>query len=128
MLLDRMCPGGGWNSGNPQVYGVPGVPSIGPTSWALLALARSAHVPAIQSSLDWLERAHANVRGAASLVLAHRCLKTYGRDLPSLDSDVADLYLRNQFFESTLTVAWLGLALAENRQRPGEAPSQGVPS
>lgn len=25
MLFDRMCPGGGWNSGNPLIYGVAGV-------------------------------------------------------------------------------------------------------
>jgi len=42
MLYDRMCPGGGWNSGNPLVYGVAGVPRIGPTAWALVAL----HPPA----------------------------------------------------------------------------------
>lgn len=30
MLFDRMCPGGGWNSGNPLVYSVAGVPRLGP--------------------------------------------------------------------------------------------------
>ena len=40
MLLDRMCPGGGWNCGNPMVYGAPGEAQIGPTVWALLALRR----------------------------------------------------------------------------------------
>ena len=128
MLLDRMCPGGGWNSGNPQVYGVPGVPSIGPTSWALLALAHSAHLPVIHSSVDWLERACASAQGPASLVLAYRCLKAYGRNAPSLDSDIVDLYARNRFFESTLTVAWLGLALADNPQRPDEGSSKGAPA
>jgi len=29
MLYDRACPGGGWNTGNPSVYGVPGVPEPG---------------------------------------------------------------------------------------------------
>src|SRR5262249_15048500 len=38
MLLDRMCPGGGWNCGNPMVYGVAGEPQVIPTVWALLAL------------------------------------------------------------------------------------------
>ena len=38
MLYDRMCPGGGWNCGNPMVYGVPGEALIVPTVWALLAL------------------------------------------------------------------------------------------
>ena len=38
MLYDRMCPGGGWNCGNPRVYGVAGEPLVVPTVWALLAL------------------------------------------------------------------------------------------
>jgi len=128
MLYDRMCPGGGWNSGNPQVYGVPGVASIGPTSWALLALAHSAHVPAMGSSVNWLERAYPTARGPASLVMAHRCLQACGRNPGSLVSDIVDLYSHNRFFESTLTVAWLGLALAEEPQRPDERPSEGAPA
>ena len=52
MLFDRMCPGGGWNSGNPLVYGVAGVPRIGPTAWALLALRDHAERAEIQMSLD----------------------------------------------------------------------------
>ena len=31
MLYDRMCPGGGWNCGNPMVYGVPGEPQVSST-------------------------------------------------------------------------------------------------
>ena len=38
MLLDRMCPGGGWNSGNGVAFGVPLAPHIDATSIALLAL------------------------------------------------------------------------------------------
>ena len=38
MLLDRMSPGGGWNCGNPMVYGVAGEPQVVPTVFALLAL------------------------------------------------------------------------------------------
>ena len=32
MLYDRMCPGGGWNCGNPKVYGVAGEPLVGSDS------------------------------------------------------------------------------------------------
>ena len=38
MLFDRMCPGGGWNSGNGIAFGVPVAPHIDATSIALLAL------------------------------------------------------------------------------------------
>jgi hypothetical protein len=38
MLLDRVCVGGGWNSGNSIVYGVPLRPHVEETAIALLAL------------------------------------------------------------------------------------------
>ena len=38
MLLDRMCPGGGWNAGNGTAFDVAFTPSIDATSIALLAL------------------------------------------------------------------------------------------
>lgn len=53
MLFDRICPGGGWNSGNGVVYGVPLLPNIEATSIALLAL-QSRRGPEIECSLSWL--------------------------------------------------------------------------
>lgn len=38
MLLDRMCPGGGWNSGNGIAFGVALDPYIDATAIAVLAL------------------------------------------------------------------------------------------
>src|SRR5712692_3361943 len=55
MLLDRMCPGGGWNSGNGVAFGVPLAPHIDATSIALLALTRREEDPCVQRSLHWLE-------------------------------------------------------------------------
>jgi hypothetical protein len=111
MLYDRMCEGGGWNSGNPLVYGVAGIPRIGPTVWALLALIDHAGKKENQMSLDWLERSYAGIQGPASLALAHRCLTAYGRAAPPLAARLRELYARNQFFASTLTNAWIVLAL-----------------
>ena len=37
MLLDRMCPGGGWSAGNSVVYGVALAPHIDAKSIALAA-------------------------------------------------------------------------------------------
>ena len=114
MLYDRMCPGGGWNSGNPLVYGVAGVPRIGPTVWALMALRDCADRPEVQMSLRWLEGAYGGIQGAASLALAHRCLGAYGRPAPPLAPALDELYFRNRFFENVLTTAWVLLALAED--------------
>jgi hypothetical protein len=54
MLLDRMCPGGGWNAGNGVAFGVPYAPYIDATSIVLLALAGSEKEPSVQESLSWL--------------------------------------------------------------------------
>jgi len=110
MLYDRMCPGGGWNSGNPLVYGVAGVPRIGPTVWALLALIDHAERKENQVSLEWLARSYDGIQGPASLALAHLCLMAYGRPTPPLAAKLGELYVRNHFFESVLTAAWVVLA------------------
>ena len=55
MLFDRMCPGGGWNCGNPMVYGVPGEPQVSSSVWALLALREHPERPEVQKSLEWLQ-------------------------------------------------------------------------
>jgi hypothetical protein len=54
MLLDRMCPGGGWNAGNGVAFGVRYAPHIDATSIALLALGGHAEEPGIKASLAWL--------------------------------------------------------------------------
>jgi hypothetical protein len=54
MLLDRMCPGGGWNSGNGIAFGVPLAPHIDATSIALLALTSNEGDQGVQRSLQWL--------------------------------------------------------------------------
>ena len=53
MLLDRMCPGGGWNAGNGIAFGVALAPYIDATAIALLAL-QSHECEAVDLSLRWL--------------------------------------------------------------------------
>jgi len=111
MLYDRMCPGGGWNSGNPLVYGVAGVPRIGATAWALLALRDQSERAEIQQSLVWLAGAYGAIHGASSLALAHRCLTAHGRRVSPLAPALGELYSHNRFFANVLTTAWVILAL-----------------
>jgi hypothetical protein len=54
MLLDRMCPGGGWNAGNGVAFGVPYAPYIESTAIALLALGGHKKEPGVHASLAWL--------------------------------------------------------------------------
>ena len=81
LLYDRMCAGGGWNCGNPSVYGVAGEPLIVPTAFALLALRADPQRRENIESLEWLERSIANIQAAGSLAFARICLSAYGREL-----------------------------------------------
>ena len=116
MLYDRMCPGGGWNCGNPMVYGVAGEPLVIPTSWALLALRKHPQRSENIASLDWLEKTLPNVQSAGSLALAKICLQTYGRKLPADVPDFNQIYRRNEFLGSIPTAAWTYLAF--NQKKP----------
>jgi hypothetical protein len=111
MLYDRMCVGGGWNSGNPLVYGVAGVPRVGPTVWALLALRDRRHRPENQKSLDWLAASFDEIQGPGSLALAHLCLEAHGRVVPPLEPLLRGRQAVNQFLMNVVVVAWAALAL-----------------
>ncbi len=114
LLYDRMCPGGGWNAGNPMVYGVPGEPLIGPTVWALLALRRDATRTENVSSLDWLVRALIGIRSPGSLALAKICLAVYERNWPSNALSLSDLVEKNGFLENVPVAAWISLAASSD--------------
>lgn len=115
MLYDRMCPGGGWNSGNPLVYGVPGEPRVGPTVWALLALQNHHYRKENQASLDWLEQIYKHIRGPGSLVLAHLCLEAYRRPAPPLDPYLMGFFSNSHFLQNTLVISWAAIALNNDR-------------
>lgn len=111
MLYDRACPGGGWNAGNPLVYGVPGVPRIAPTVWALLALRNHKERSVNQQSLEWLEQNYSKISGPGSLALAQFCLRVYGRFVPSVEPKLHEFYSHNQFLQSVPVLAWASLAV-----------------
>lgn len=79
LLLDRTCPDGGWNYGNPEVLGVPlpGYPDT--TAWALLALhpTHRGH-QAVRRGLDWLWPAAQETGSGLALALAALVAQRYG--------------------------------------------------
>jgi hypothetical protein len=116
MLYDRMCPGGGWNCGNPMVYGVAGVPLIVPTVWALLALRDEPNRPECAMSLDWLAKNMKDTCGAGSLALARICLEICGRKWPTKGAALGDFYRRNEFLQSVPVAAWSCLASCKQHE------------
>jgi hypothetical protein len=83
MLLDRMCPGGGWNSGNGIAFGVPVAAHLDATSIALLALTRHEVEQAVQLSLHWLVNRLAGCPSPYSLawgILALAAFRNTGRE------------------------------------------------
>ncbi len=113
MLYDRMCLSGGWNCGNPLVYGVPGEPAVTPTVLALMALKSHPERSENRQSLDWLESTYPRLQGPGSLALAHLCLTVCGRPAPEPELD--SLYRTNQFLGNTVVLAWAAMALGPAR-------------
>jgi hypothetical protein len=79
MLMDRACPGGGWNAGNGVVYGSALAPHPDDTAIALLALNNRTQHPVVQASLKWLERTAQALTAPWSLACAILALAAHGR-------------------------------------------------
>jgi prenyltransferase/squalene oxidase-like repeat protein len=109
LLFDRMCPGGGWNAGNPVVYGAAGEPAVVPTALSLLALRNTQVRREITHSLDWLQRTGANIQSPGSLALTQICLRTHGRVQPGMAA-LGKVLERSDFLDNTLVAAWTVLA------------------
>jgi hypothetical protein len=82
MLLDRMCPGGGWNAGNGVAFGVALAPHIDATAVALLALTRHEKEPGVQRSLRWLVNRLAGCPSPYSLAWGVLASSAYRRSSP----------------------------------------------
>jgi hypothetical protein len=110
MLLDRVCPGGGWNAGNGVVYGAALSPHPDDTAIALLALNNYREDPAVQMSLAWLERAAPTLGGPWSLAWSILALAAYRRPIDPLLESLSQFPDLNQI-EDTSTLALVCLAL-----------------
>jgi hypothetical protein len=114
MLYDRMCPQGGWNCGNPVVYGVAGQPQVGPTVWALIALCDEPAHPQNRKSLAWLEANYQSVRTPESLALTHMGMRVYGRHDETLTTRLNEFHQTAALPLSVPALAWTILGLSES--------------
>jgi|SRR5215472_15152657 len=115
LLRDRMCPGGGWNCGNPRVYGVAGEPLAIPTVFALLALLHQPDKRENTASLSWLEGNLPHIQGLGSLAAARLCLQVYGREWPDGAPEFSGIYEKTGFLPGIQVAAWCCLALHANK-------------
>ena len=118
MLLDRMCPGGGWNSGNGIAFGVPVAAHIDATSIALLALTSHEGDQGVQRSLHWLVNRLARCPSPYSLawgvlaIAAYRRISAEGSEsLRSRAEELMRLTENAASIEDTCTLAVSALAL-----------------
>jgi len=110
MLMDRACPGGGWNAGNGLVYGSAVAPHPDDTAIALLAFRDRPQDPVVKTSVDYLERTSPAVAAPWSLAWAILSLAAHRRPITSLRN--ALLALPDLFYiEDTSTLALVCLAL-----------------
>jgi len=130
LLYDRMCAGGGWNCGNPRVYGVDGESLVLPSCWALLALRTAPEHPHRALSLSWLERSFAKIKSPGSLAVAQLTLENYDLPVPSAPRQLSDFSVAELADQGTHVVSWAALALNSSRAWPlletGSAKSQSV--
>jgi hypothetical protein len=112
MLLDRTCPGGGWNCGNPMVYGVAGQPQIGPTAWALLALREQSNREEVRGSVEWLADNWRASSTPGSLALADICLRFYGASTLMMKRALCNAYSNDDAMWTVPDAAWSVLAMS----------------
>jgi hypothetical protein len=110
MLLDRACPGGGWNAGNGVVYGEPLTAHPDATAISLLALAGGQSVTPIIKSLRWLEENTSACDGPWSLGWAAMALIAHQKSADAVLHQLADSICVHAV-EDAATLAVIILAL-----------------
>jgi hypothetical protein len=125
LLYDRMCPGGGWNCGNPRVYGVDGEALVLPTCWALLALRDAPEQPGRAKSLQWLQGCFGQITSAASLAAGIVTLHAYGI-APAAARRTLDSFLAAEIArQGTHVLSWAVMACDPARSWPVTAKGWG---
>ena len=110
MLLDRACPGGGWNAGNGVVYGSPMAAHLDSTAVALLALQGEPPTEITERTLAWLEREACACQAPWSLAWSILALDVYGKPVESFQQSLACL-AESDPFDDTATLDAVLLAL-----------------
>ncbi|MGH7894095.1 MAG: prenyltransferase/squalene oxidase repeat-containing protein [Candidatus Binatia bacterium] len=117
MIVDRVCPDGGWNYGNSRVLGQGLWPYPDTTALALLALHGHPDAAVTTRSLDALERMLRDNESGLATALGILALGAYGRDVTALRTRLRERFMRTGFLGETRALAYALLALGD-RERP----------
>jgi hypothetical protein len=112
MILDRTCPGGGWNYGNKVVLGVDLEPYPDTTAMALLGLQGRKDAPEIGTGFAALDRMLDSNHSGLTLSLAALCYRAWNRDATTLHSLIDEGFSRNGFLDEVRSIALAALATA----------------
>lgn len=111
MILDRACPGGGWNYGNSRSLGQDLDPYPDTTALALLGL-RGATTPEVERGFSALARLLESPASGLALALAVLSLRAWGRDASALQARLVARYDTGGFLGENRALALAVLALA----------------
>jgi hypothetical protein len=92
LLLDRVCPSGGWNYGNARVFGHALWAYVPTTALGLLALQDRADHPLVRKSLSSLERDAYTEPSALSLAMALVALGVYGQPVEGVRTALVERF------------------------------------
>jgi hypothetical protein len=113
MLYDRMCDGGGWNSGNSEVYDEKLWAYPDTTALALIATQESRQRQENQVSLRALGEMMKSVESGLALSWATICYSLYQRDGARLKISIEQRFAKTKFLGESKPLALAILALAD---------------
>lgn len=113
LLLDRVCPDGGWNYGNRRVLGEDLWSYPDTTALALLALGRGGSEVVVTKGLGALEGMLAANRSGLATALGVLALAAHGRDVGGLRARLGTRFVETAFADDLRALAWAVLATNE---------------
>jgi len=110
VLLDRVCPDGGWNYGNARVLGENLWSYPDTTALALLALGKASSAAVAGQALDALEAMLAANQSGLATALGVLALAAHGRDVRTLRARLSTRFEETGFLGDARSLAWALLA------------------
>jgi hypothetical protein len=111
MILDRTCPGGGWNYGNSRVLDEDLWPYPDTTALALIALQDAPPSNEIDASLEALDEMLAHNQSGLALSLAILCFRLYNRSTEALEKQLVERLDEVVAYGETRSMALSSMAL-----------------